>query len=470
MGSGPLTGLGLLLVEDEALLRRRYQHRLEEAGAEVSAAGSLEEARRLAGAVPVEAALVDVNLPDGRGLRLLTEGVLGAGVVTIVMTAEGGVEGAVEAMRVGAADYLVKPFDLDELPLRFARARRARNRRRAEEHAGERAEAEEGLVFGPSLEPLRRQLEQIVAADRRLVSGVAPPVLVEGETGTGKTSVARWLHRQGPRSAGPLVEVNCAALPEALAESELFGHERGAFTDAKEARVGLFEAAEGGTLFLDELPSLPVALQAKLLTVLEDRAVRRVGGTKPRPVDARVIAATNVDLARAVAEGRFRADLLHRLDLFRVRLPPLRERPAEIVPLAEALLVRVARRYGLKPAAIPAAACRRLEAYRWPGNVRELAHELEREVVFGDGTLAFLRLGGGAVPVGGEHGPDWLVPGYRFPESGFNLEEAIGRLVRLAVEQTGGNVSAAARLLGVTRDVVRGRLETRVSTGYPPDP
>ncbi|MFM9029544.1 MAG: sigma-54-dependent transcriptional regulator [Opitutaceae bacterium] len=296
-----LTG-SLLLLEDEPLLRRRLEAHLTRLGAEVTCAGTLAEARQALAGLDFDFALVDVNLPDGRSLRLLEEKVVPASVVTVVMTAEGGVAGAVEAMRLGAADYLVKPFDLDELAVKLGRARRDRGARRDREHRQVQEVArEESFFFGAALEDVRRQLERIIAADRR-AQGATPPVLIEGETGTGKTTLARWLHHHGPRAAAPLVEVNCSAIPEALAESELFGHERGAFTDAREARIGLIEAAEGGTLFLDELPSLSLTIQAKLLKAIEDRLVRRVGGRRDQPVDVRIIAATNAEEAVKLSE------------------------------------------------------------------------------------------------------------------------------------------------------------------------
>src|SRR5436190_9234413 len=260
-----ISGSSLLLLEDEPLLRRRIASHLENDGIEVTQTGSLAEARTALRNLSFDFALLDVNLPDGRSLTMLAENEIPASVVAVVMTAEGGVAGAVEAMRRGAADYLVKPFDLEELAVRLARARRDRGTRRTEEHKKEMEGADEhAFFFGSALSGVAAQLEKILAADRR-VQGALSPVLIEGETGTGKTTLARWLHRRGPRSEGQLVEVNCSALPDTLAESELFGHERGAFTDAKEARIGLLEAAEGGTVFLDELPSLSPGIQAKLL-------------------------------------------------------------------------------------------------------------------------------------------------------------------------------------------------------------
>ena len=239
----------------------------------------------------------------------------------------------------------------------------------------------------------------------------------------------------------------------------MFGHERGAFTDAKEARIGLLEAAEGGTLFLDELPSLSSAVQAKLLKTIEDRTIRRVGGNRTLPIDARIIAATNADLRALVAEGRFREDLLHRLDLFRVRIPPLRERGDDIVPLAEALAARIGKNYGVVPKAIPALGQTRLRAHRWPGNVRELAHEIERSLVFDDDQLTFSTLAGAVTASSNATATTWVSPEFRIPDSGFVLDAAIDALIQRALAQSDGNVSAAARLLGVTRDYIRYRTK-----------
>ena len=249
-----LAGLSILIVEDEALLRKQIAAHLERLGADVTGADSVRASKRLMAELDFDFVLLDVNLPDGRGTDLLKEKTFPASTGVVVMTAEGGVGGAVEAMRLGALDYLVKPFDPAELPLVIGRAHRNKRSARLDEFRG-RDPAGPEFFFGESLAGMEGQLQKIIAADRRMEERL-PPVLIQGETGTGKTSIARWLHRQGPRAAQPLIEVNCSALPETLAESELFGHERGAFTDARTARMGLFEAANGGALFLDELPSL----------------------------------------------------------------------------------------------------------------------------------------------------------------------------------------------------------------------
>jgi DNA-binding NtrC family response regulator len=393
----------------------------------------------------------------------------------VIMTAEGGISGAVEAIRLGALDYLTKPFEPEALALTLRRARSTQAGRRVAEQ--QRTDSS-GFFFGAALSGLKTQIERILAADRRMETQL-PPVLIEGETGTGKTSLARRIHREGPRAEGPWVEINCSAIPEHLAESELFGHEKGAFTDARSTRIGLFEAAHGGTLFLDELSSLSLPIQAKLLTVLEDHRIRRVGGSKNIAVDVRVIAATNQGLRQLVAQGSFRSDLLHRLDLFRLSISPLRDRGADLFPLAASLMEGIALRHRLPVRSISETGRRRLLGYGWPGNVRELAHELERALVFEDGEAlnfdSLLGAGGGsagdpaiatatAPGFGGAHaGVDsWWNPGFQFPEQGFDLEEAILHIIRAALEQSGGNVSAAARRLGVSRDYLRYRLGPKV--------
>ena len=463
-----LARLSLLLLEDDVLLRKQLAAYLERQGMDVTCAGTLTAARQLARELTFDHALLDVNLPDGKGLDLLREQAFSPNTGVVVMTAEGGVAGAVEAMRLGAVEYLVKPFEPGEVPMVILRARRARQAARLEEHRREE-EAAPNLLFGRALAGVEQQMRKILAADERVRTRLSP-VLITGETGTGKTSIARWVHYHGPRAAAPLVEVNCSALPETLAEAELFGHERGAFTDARSARLGLFEAADGGTLFLDELPSLSLALQAKVLMVIEDHSVRRLGGNRVTKVDVRVIAATSRDLKSLVATGQFREDLFHRLDLFRLVLPPLRERGEDIVTLAEELLGRLFRRHRLPPRPLSPLGRHRLVNYAWPGNVRELAHELERAIVFGgDGELDLAHLTGPAVPDGAAPAAapaepfrwppeEWFNPEFVFPDQGFSLEAATDRIVQHALRQTEGNVSAAARLLGVSRDVVRYRL------------
>jgi len=452
-------GCEVLVLEDDALLRKRVAAHLRELQAAVTEAGRVEEARRLLRDARFDFALVDLHLPDGDALALLREGLFSENTGVVVMTAFGGVKQAVEAIRLGAGDYLAKPFEPAEVPLAFLRCRHTRIALRREEHrAAETAGEADRIFFGASLAAVRAQLDTILAADRRLERGL-PPVLIEGETGTGKGLLARWLHRQGPRAGRPFIAVNCAALPETLADAELFGHERGAFTDAKQARLGLFEAADGATLFLDEISLLAPATQAKVLTAVDEGRIRRLGGTKEITVDVRVIAASNRSLEERVRAGAFREDLYHRLDLLRLALPPLRDRRADLGALARHLLARIAGRYRLPGLTITAEGEARLLAQPWRGNVRELEHEIERAVIFAGGRpLDFAQLGGPAAPPASA---GWRNPAWRLPESGFLLDAAMNEFIAEALRETGNNVSAAARRLGVTRQFIRYRLDQK---------
>lgn len=478
MEKSPLSGLSLLLLDDDGLLRRRLSAYLSGLGAEVSEAKNIGEARNLLGSLNFDLGLLDVNLPDGLGLEILEEKLFSEDAAVVIMTAEGGIDGAVKAIRLGAVDYLVKPFEPEEVPLVFQRGRQKLKDGRIRQFE-QKSEKPEGLQFGSGLSGIKEMVSRIIESDTHLETHLSP-VLIEGETGTGKTSLARWIHSQGPRKNAQLVQINAATLPEKLAEAELFGYEKGAFTDAKTARMGLFEAASGGTLFIDELASLPASIQAKILTAIEDHKIRRVGGTREIEVDARIIAATNISLDEAVANGEFREDLRHRLDLFRIRIPPLRERSGDIVELAGNLLPDLAARHRKPHLRISASGYERLKAYSWPGNVRELIHELERAIVFENGEqLAFPGLTGSGTPMGivnagvagGEQADSgscspaapthWTEEDFVIPSNGFSIEEAINALIEKALHQTNNNVSAAARLLGVNRDYIRYRTDKK---------
>ncbi|MGB9602457.1 MAG: sigma-54-dependent transcriptional regulator [Verrucomicrobiia bacterium] len=459
MNDFKFAGSSILIVEDDVLLRKQIAAYLERMEADVTIAGNIQSAKELARQLGFDFVLLDVNLPDGSGFDLLSEKVFPQDTGVIVMTGNGDIPGAVRAMKLGALDYLVKPFEISELPIVISRAKAFKRRERAQEHIRSE-ETVKPFFFGKSLAHLEGVLKKIIEVDNRLQTNL-PPVLIQGETGTGKTTIARWIHRNGPRANEPLIEVNCSALPESIAESELFGHEKGAFTDARATRMGLFEAADGGTLFLDELPSLSPLLQAKVLTAIEDHVIRRVGGNKPIQVDVRVIAATNQDLKQLITAGKFREDLYHRLDLFRITIPPLRERGEEIIELAEIIIEQLCRKHRIAAKKLTESGKKRLLAYHWPGNVRELAHELERAIVFEDKAeidLAYLPTEQNFQQQTASNSNDWFNSNYVFPEQGFSLEDAINRIIHHALNQTGGNVSAAARLLGVSRDYVRYRL------------
>lgn len=463
-----LTGQRVLVLEDETFLRKSLAAFLREGGAEVEGAATLSAGRRAMEGASFDFVLLDIHLPDGESLALLEDGTIPDSTAVVLMTARDGMDVVLRALRLGADDFLPKPFDPEALPLVFGRVARSRRMRRVGEHArsGFRAESED-LFFGKQLRHLRGQLEKILETDRRLGQRL-PPVLLEGETGTGKSTLARWIHANGPRAGEPFVEVNCAALPESLAEAELFGHERGAFTDAREARMGLFEAGSGGTLFLDEISSLSLALQAKVLTAIEDQKIRRIGSSRLLAIDTRVIAASLDNLELRVGEGKFREDLLHRLNLLRIRIAPLRERRNDIGPLAVHLLGALRKRYRRPGATISEAGLRALESGDWPGNIRELRHEIERALIFEDGDSLGFAHRARSVAEAGAPLPELLNPAWSLPGEGFAMEKELEaltlRIIGEAMQSTGDNVSAAARLLGVPRDFVRYRLQAKAGS------
>ena len=458
MSDPVLKGASILILEDELLLRKHLVAVLEQQDADVTAIGTVDEARRVVGSLSFDFALLDLHLPDGLGTDLLKEGIFSPNTAVIVCTAEGGIKSAVEAIKNGAQDYLLKPIDSSVLPMILQKAKTSTRSARLVEHERRNPnKTGEQIYFGDALSDFKNKLEKITAVDERLGSQL-PPVLIHGETGTGKTSIARWLHHNGPRRNSQLVEVNCPALPENLAESELFGHERGAFTDAKSARMGLFEAANGGTLFLDELPSLSLGIQAKILKTIEDRSIRRLGGNREIEVDVRIIAASNQDLGQAVKKGKFRDDLHHRLSLFLLTIPPLRDRGDDILKLAKHLFEKLCKRHQVKTKPISTKGQARLLSHPWRGNVRELNHEIERTIVFEDGDeWEFLSLPASNENNNNGNNNELINEKFNFPKEGFSLEETIGRIIQHAITQSGGNVSAAARLLDVPRDYIRYR-------------
>jgi DNA-binding NtrC family response regulator len=359
----------VLIIDDEQQIRRILGVMLAEHGFAVAEADSGEKGIEVCAEFQPDVALLDINLPGMDGLATL-RALLAQSPHTdcIMMTAYGTIRSAVEAMRIGAFDYLTKPFDNDELFLIINRALEMRRLSREVEEL--RAELSSRYGFNeivgisPKLQAVFRTMAKVARVDAT--------VLIEGESGTGKEMVARALHRQSNRAAHPFVAVNCGAIPQALFEAEFFGHERGAFTDAREARAGRFEQAQKGTLFLDEVGELPLETQVKLLRALQDREVTRLGGRAPVKVNVRVIAATNLDLQAAVERGRFREDLYWRLNVVKLRLPPLRERREDISLIVDHLLERFNRELGLGVTAIAPEARRLLELFDWPGNVREL--------------------------------------------------------------------------------------------------
>ena len=456
-----LKGKEVLLLEDDLLLGKCIEAFLCGLGMEVTRVESCTHAKSALQEMFFDFALFDLNLPDGDSLSLLKSGYIADNTLCILMTGEGGVKSAVESIRLGAADYLSKPFDVEELPLVFQQAQANRKNKRLVEHVTKNTKKRaEHLFFEGSFGGDLQQLEKILSADNRLKECL-PPLLIDGPTGAGKSTYARWVHANGPRSEAPFIALNCSAIAENLIESEMFGHEKGAFTDAKDGRIGLFEAADGGTLFLDEVTSLSLSAQAKLLLAIESQKIRRVGGNKDIAIDARIIAAANCDLRKMIAEGRFREDLFHRLDLLRISIPPLSQRSKDLPKLADHFLLTLSQKYHLTKPELDSESVRYLQSHSWPGNNRELLHELERAIVLHEpGTTLSLpsanQFIAGAKPE--TQSTDWLNEDFEFPESGFAYEKEILRLINLAIEQTNGNVSEAARRLGVPRDYLRYRL------------
>jgi DNA-binding NtrC family response regulator len=430
------TPLRILVVDDEAIVRDSLGGWLRQDGHEVKTAESAKEALRLAAEGGFDLALLDIKMPGMDGLELQSRLSSAApGLTVVMMTAYASVDTAVQAMKAGAYDYIVKPFDPDDLSMLI---------RRAGEHRSLRAE---------NLR-LRESLEQVTAPPpllgeslgmrrvQELITTVAPTdatVLITGESGTGKELVARALHSRSPRRLNPLVVVNCGALPEGILESELFGHEAGAFTGARARHKGRFEAAEGGTVFLDEIGEVSPKVQVELLRVLEEKKVTRLGGNTPIPVDFRVVAATHRDLAALVKEGGFREDLYWRLNVVVIELPPLRERPGDILLLADHFVGRFAQAMNRRPCALSPAAKDALLAYPWPGNVRELQNAIERAVVVAKGDV----IEAGDLPV--------RVTAKPGPAGPMSLAEAEKQHIQAVLEASGWNITRAARALDVDR-------------------
>ena len=370
----------VLVVDDEAGVRESLRMVLRDE-CELSLAGSVEEALASIRDDPPDLVLLDLVMPGRSGFELLTELRARSGApAVVVLTGTTAVATAVEAMKQGAADYLTKPFEVEALRIKV---RQLLERRALEDEVRElRAAAESRDRLGGLLG--RSEAMHEVFRTIRRVAGSRATVLIRGESGTGKELAARAIHALGPRCAGPFVAVNCAGIPDTLIESELFGHERGAFTDARERRIGRFEAASGGTLFLDEIGELAAPVQAKLLRALQERTIDRVGGSAPVEVDVRVVAATHRDLEKEVDAGRFRSDLYYRIHVVPIELPPLRERREDIRPLAQHFLERLRSEAGRGPTRIAPRALEALERFPWPGNVRELANAIERAVALSD--------------------------------------------------------------------------------------
>jgi DNA-binding NtrC family response regulator len=445
----------VLVVDDEELIRWSLVQRLRADGHEVIEAGTGAEALEKA-QMGVDLVLLDYKLPDEDGLSVLRKiRELDPDTLVIMLTAHKGVETVVVAMKAGAFDYATKPFDLEDVAVRVSHALETTRLRRELRLLKDTLSRPFGLgsIIGESA-----PMQQLKALVRRVSTSPASTVLLTGESGTGKDLIAKVIHYLSDRAGRPFINITASAMPEHLLESEMFGHERGAFTDARQQKRGLLEQADEGTLFLDEIGEMLPILQAKLLRFLEEKAFRRVGGNVDIKVDVRVIAATNRDFEEQVKSGKFREDLYYRLNVLRIEVPPLRDRMEDLPLLAQHFVGTFAREFkrpvkGLSPAAEAA-----LRAYSWPGNVRELRNLIERAVLLSEGAMlapsdfdslhTSRRTGGGDAP-----------SAFALPAGGVNLEDVEKTLVAQALDRAHGNQTRAAALLGLHRDQIRYRME-----------
>ena len=450
----------VLVVDDEPNMRHMLNALLAKNGYSVEVAADGAAALELLGKRDFDYILSDVRMPGMDGLELLeriTDG--GSRATVIMMSAYGTTELAIEAMKKGAYDYISKPFKMDEVLLTLRKARERERLRRENRRLKEELRAldgESGIVGMVGVSAVMREVFDMAARVARLDA----TVLITGESGTGKELIARGIHRLGKGETAPFIAVNCGGVPGNLLESEFFGHVKGAFTGADRDKPGLFEAAEGGTLFLDEIGEMPLDLQVKLLRVLQEGEVRRVGAVRARRLHVRILAATNRDLQELAARGRFREDLLYRLNVLGIHIPPLREHPEDIPPLSANFLARMARSLGKAPGSrLSPEAQTRFLAHDWPGNVRELRNVLERALVLADGPVILPehlppQLGGG--PRNQERGGEDF-PGIFSLKEGKKIMEK--QLISRALGHCGGNKSRAAELLEISYPALLGKIK-----------
>jgi len=445
----------IAVVDDEELIQTWLGERLREAGYRVAMASTGSEARELILGADPGLMLLDLRLPDGDGIHFLEQfRELDRELVVIIVTAYGEIQTAVEAVKAGAYDFIEKPIEFDNLLLTIEKGL---EKRRLRQEVAVLREQNRWRFADVDLVGRSSAIGEIVDTVKRVAHAESAPILITGESGTGKDLVARAIHAGSPRADRAFLEVNCSTLPEGLVESELFGHERGAFTDARARKQGLAELADGGTLFLDEIGDMPLSTQPKLLRFLENARFKRLGGTSEIRVDVRLIAATNQTLDEMVDAGTFRNDLYFRLKVVPIHIPPLRERPEDIAPLTQYFVERLARDLKRAPVTVTDESMRLLEVYRWPGNVRELRNVLERILILED--VPEIRPES-LPPEIHESGipEDGVPPFFHLPSGGVRLEEVERALIQQALARTGGNVTRASRLLGISRDTLRYRM------------
>lgn len=449
-----MTGISVLIVEDEAMIRTTLRRKLDREGYDCTMAANGAEARALFKRQVWDLVLLDINLPDSSGLELLKEfRDTDAEIPVIMLTGNASVEYVVEAMKNGAYDYITKPFNLEELMISVEKTLEVTRLRREVRAARANFESSYGFdkVIGKS-----QMMNDVLDVAKTVAQSEAETVLILGESGTGKNLLAQAIHFNSNRAAKPFMNVTCTALTETLLESELFGHERGAFTDARTTKKGLAELAHEGTLFLDEIGDMPLGLQAKLLGFLENRSFRRVGGTRVHQVNVRIIAATNQSMEQLIAEKRFREDLYYRLNVIEITMPPLRRRPEDVPLLAEFFVDSFNRKFKKKVGGFDKSGINALCEYPWPGNVRELRNVIERAMILTKTEL----LGADDLPLRTRSvrptANDDLIA---LPEDGVSLDTVEKELVKQALQRTRGNQTKAAKLLRISRDQLRYRMK-----------
>jgi two-component system NtrC family response regulator len=444
----------LLVVDDEEPQRLMLASLLGRAGFDAVTAANGEQALARLAEGPFDLLLTDQRMPGMDGLELLERARrVRAELPIVLMTAHGTVSTAVEAMKRGAADYLTKPFERDELMVVIEKV--LRQRRLEDEVVSLRGALRERYRLD-NLVGASGPMQQVFALIER-VAAADVPVLITGESGTGKELVARAIHQNSPRSGGPFVALNCAAVPETLLESEFFGHERGAFTGAVRTQIGRFEQADGGTLLLDEVGAMRIDLQAKLLRALQEGEIQRLGASAPRKVDVRILAATCEDLEHSIRKRTFREDLYYRLNVVPIELPPLRERPEDLSLLVDHFVSRAARKFGRGEIRVAPEVVDRLQRHVWPGNVRELENCIERMVVLSRGerlTISDVPPAVGRPSGAGEGGLD----GFELPLDGVRLGELERHLIRQALRRARGSLGPAAKLLGISYKTLQYRI------------
>ncbi len=446
----------LLVVDDEHLIRWSLEQNLKKQGYDVVTAGSGEDALRMVREEQPDLVLLDIQLPGISGIDVLEKiKDHDDDIIVVMVTANSGLENAVNAMRLGAYDYVSKPFNLDELSIIVKKALETSDLK--QEVVRLRTETKKNgppNIIGES--PQIKLLMEILG---KVARSEASTVLVQGESGTGKELVAKWIHYSSNRADKPFIAINCAAVPATLLESELFGHEKGAFTDAKATKKGLFELADSGTVFLDEIGDMEMGMQAKLLRFLEDRSFRRIGGSRVFTVDVRIISATNKDLQKSIEEKTFRNDLYYRLKVIPIFLPSLRERKEDIIPLALHFIGMYNRDFNKKVQGIAGMAESVMTDYGWPGNVRELKNVIERAIILGnDETLLLEHLPLEIVTKAAPQ-PSSQESSFRLPNEGIDIEEVEKDLIRQALEMTEWNQSKAAKKLSLSIDAFRYRMK-----------